>query len=239
MKGILGATFVPCQAWTTTFFDTKVVGRANALVGGWGNAGGGFTFIIMLAMYNRLRNDGLEAHKAWRASFAIIPLPILLFVALIILLFGTDHPHGRWAERHKPPQEHTISESHSCDPVGQVPSVDETGEVGRAEKKTVEVSVRSTAAQSIDSEFERFSELFPHSLLASLRDELFLIAAAPIPVQKESQNLSWKILREVCFNPLTWLPALAYMSPSLFLVNIVYLALIDRTCSNIWLRARY
>ena len=39
-SGILGGTFVPCQAWTTAFFDKKVVGRANSLVGGWGNSGG-------------------------------------------------------------------------------------------------------------------------------------------------------------------------------------------------------
>ena len=41
--GILGGTFVPCQVWTTGFFDENVVGTANALVGGWGNAGGGIT----------------------------------------------------------------------------------------------------------------------------------------------------------------------------------------------------
>jgi len=34
--GILGATFVPCQAWTSAFFDKTRVGTANALVGGWG-----------------------------------------------------------------------------------------------------------------------------------------------------------------------------------------------------------
>ena len=34
--GILGATFVPCQAWTSAFFDTNCVGTANALVAGWG-----------------------------------------------------------------------------------------------------------------------------------------------------------------------------------------------------------
>ena len=34
--GILGGTFVPCQAWTSAFFDTSCVGTANALVGGWG-----------------------------------------------------------------------------------------------------------------------------------------------------------------------------------------------------------
>ena len=66
--GILGGTFVPCQAWTTAFYDTKVVGRANALVGGWGNSGGGFTFIIMVGLYDRLRRDGLSIHSAWRCA---------------------------------------------------------------------------------------------------------------------------------------------------------------------------
>jgi MFS transporter, NNP family, nitrate/nitrite transporter len=34
--GILGASFVPCQAWTSVFFDKSCVGAANALVAGWG-----------------------------------------------------------------------------------------------------------------------------------------------------------------------------------------------------------
>lgn len=41
--GILGGSFVPCQVWSTGFFDKNVVGSANALTGGWGNAGGGIT----------------------------------------------------------------------------------------------------------------------------------------------------------------------------------------------------
>lgn len=41
--GILGGTFVPCQVWTTGFYDRNVIGTANALVGGWGNSGGGIT----------------------------------------------------------------------------------------------------------------------------------------------------------------------------------------------------
>jgi MFS transporter, NNP family, nitrate/nitrite transporter len=41
--GILGASFVPCQVWSTGFFDKNVVGTANALAAGWGNSGGGIT----------------------------------------------------------------------------------------------------------------------------------------------------------------------------------------------------
>jgi NNP family nitrate/nitrite transporter-like MFS transporter len=29
--GILGGTFVPCQVWTTAFFDENIVGTANAM----------------------------------------------------------------------------------------------------------------------------------------------------------------------------------------------------------------
>jgi NNP family nitrate/nitrite transporter-like MFS transporter len=44
--GVLGASFVPCQVWSTGFFDKNVVGTANALAGGFGNAGGGITVSI-------------------------------------------------------------------------------------------------------------------------------------------------------------------------------------------------
>jgi NNP family nitrate/nitrite transporter-like MFS transporter len=50
--GILGGTFVPCQAWTSAFFDKNIVGTANALVGGWGNLGGGATYAIMVSLYS-------------------------------------------------------------------------------------------------------------------------------------------------------------------------------------------
>lgn len=50
--GILGGTFVPCQVWSTGFFDKNVVGSANALIGGWGNAGGGITYFLMPLIYD-------------------------------------------------------------------------------------------------------------------------------------------------------------------------------------------
>lgn len=50
--GILGGTFVPCQVWSMGFFDKNVVGSSNALVGGWGNAGGGITYFLMPQIYD-------------------------------------------------------------------------------------------------------------------------------------------------------------------------------------------
>lgn len=39
-------------------------------------------------------NRGLSSHKAWRVCFAVVPVPILLFVAIATLVLGTDCPAG-------------------------------------------------------------------------------------------------------------------------------------------------
>ncbi|KAH8786813.1 major facilitator superfamily domain-containing protein [Hyaloscypha sp. PMI_1271] len=98
--GVLGASFVPCQVWSTAFFDKNVVGTANGLAGGWGNAGGGITYFVMPAIFDSLvRNQHLTAHVAWRVSF-IVPFIIITAVGLAILFLGEDTPTGSWATRH-------------------------------------------------------------------------------------------------------------------------------------------
>lgn len=167
---------MPCQAWTTAFYDTTVVGRANALVGGWGNSGGGFTFIIMVGLYNKLRSDGLSQHSAWRgkaltwpffcmwaheiqiAAFAIVPVPILLFVAILTLMVGTDHPNGKWADRHKnrpalPPS--VIAETYAGEGYPQ-PDVEKPMDVKMDEKeeekeKAVNVGVHAVTVPGVDA----------------------------------------------------------------------------------------
>lgn len=96
--GILGGSFVPCQVWTTGFFDKNVVGTANALAGGLGNLGGGITYFVMPAVYKALVSDGLPSHKAWRVSF-VVPGILIVFVAVCLLLLCEDTPTGRWNER--------------------------------------------------------------------------------------------------------------------------------------------
>jgi len=97
--GILGGSFVPCQVWTTGFFDKNVVGSANALTGGLGNLGGGITYFVMPAVYNALRKDGLTKHVAWRVSF-VVPGILIVFVAINLVLLCPDCPTGKWSERH-------------------------------------------------------------------------------------------------------------------------------------------
>lgn len=54
----------------------------------------------MIALFNQLLADGMSPHIAWRAAFAIVPVPILISVATATLMFGTDHPAGKWSDRH-------------------------------------------------------------------------------------------------------------------------------------------
>ncbi|KAF2634760.1 nitrate transporter-like protein [Massarina eburnea CBS 473.64] len=109
--GILGSTFVPCQVWTTGFFDRNVIGTANALVGGWGNSGGGITYFVMPAIYDSLiYRRGLAPHVAWRVSF-IVPFILITAVAISMLLLTEDTPTGKWSDRAKvfPAGSHTDS----------------------------------------------------------------------------------------------------------------------------------
>ncbi|KAJ9201626.1 hypothetical protein DTO164E3_3519 [Paecilomyces variotii] len=99
--GILGGTFVPCQVWTTGFFDKSIVGFANSLAGGLGNAGGGITYFVMPAVFDSLVHQrGLAPHKAWRVAY-IVPFIIITAIALCMLFLCEDTPTGKWSERHK------------------------------------------------------------------------------------------------------------------------------------------
>ncbi|KAJ5359121.1 Nitrate transporter [Penicillium cataractarum] len=98
--GILGGTFVPCQVWCTGFFDKKIVGTANSLAAGFGNAGGGITYFVMPAIFDSLvANQGLTAHKAWRIAY-VVPFIIIVFIAMGMLFLCEDTPTGKWSERH-------------------------------------------------------------------------------------------------------------------------------------------
>lgn len=97
--GILGGSFVPCQVWSTGFFDKNIVGTANALTGGWGNAGGGITYFIMPAVFDSFVARGYTAGVAWRLTF-IVPLIVTLVTGVAMLLLCPDTPTGKWSERH-------------------------------------------------------------------------------------------------------------------------------------------
>lgn len=97
--GILGGSFIPCQVWTTGFFDKNVVGTANSLAAGFGNAGGGVTYFVMPAIFNSLvQKQHLLDHVAWRVSF-VVPFILITFTALVMILSCPDTPTGTWSMR--------------------------------------------------------------------------------------------------------------------------------------------
>lgn len=93
------ATFVSCQFWCSVMFNVKIVGTANAVAGGWGNAGAGFTHLIMPYIYEGMTKSQ-PAFIAWRCAF-FIPAFAQILIGLAILLFGQDLPDGNYAEMKK------------------------------------------------------------------------------------------------------------------------------------------
>lgn len=104
--GILGGSFIPCQVWTTGFFDKSVVGTANSLAAGLGNAGSGVTYFLMPAIFNSLvQRQGLTEHVAWRVSF-VVPFILITATAVLMLLTCPDTPTGKWSSRSRDVQRH-------------------------------------------------------------------------------------------------------------------------------------
>lgn len=98
--GILGASFVPCQVWSTGFYDKNVVGTANAFTAGLGNSGGGITYFLMPAIFDSLvQKRGLTPHVAWRVAF-IVPFICITTTAVAMFFLCPDTPTGKWADRH-------------------------------------------------------------------------------------------------------------------------------------------
>ncbi|MDI1490244.1 MAG: hypothetical protein OHK93_001444 [Ramalina farinacea] len=104
--GILGGSFIPCQVWTTGFFDRNVVGTANSLTAGLGNAGSGVTYFVMPAIVNSLvQYQDLSPHVAWRVSF-VIPFILITLTAVVMILTCPDTPTGSWSSRSRDMQRH-------------------------------------------------------------------------------------------------------------------------------------
>ena len=77
--GVLGGAFIPCQFWTSVMFNGKIVGTANALVGGWGSLGGGFAFVLMPALFGLMMKFGADEFLAWKLAVLIPALMALGF----------------------------------------------------------------------------------------------------------------------------------------------------------------
>lgn len=100
--GTAGGTFVMCQYWTSRMFTKEVVGTANALVGGWGNLGGGVTQLIMgSALFPLFKVIyGGDAEKAWR-TVSVVPAVVAFGSGVMIYYISDDSPKGNYKELQK------------------------------------------------------------------------------------------------------------------------------------------
>ena len=105
--GVIGGCFVPCEVWTTAFFDKNIVGTANALTAGFGNGGIGITYFLMPAVLDSLVDrQHLTPHVAWRVTF-IVPFILIVATVLGTIFLCPDTPTGSWNSRRLEDQRRT------------------------------------------------------------------------------------------------------------------------------------
>mmetsp|Transcript_3100 Transcript_3100/g.6058 ORF Transcript_3100/g.6058 Transcript_3100/m.6058 type:complete len:563 (+) Transcript_3100:127-1815(+) len=104
LVGVVGATFVGCQFWTSLMFEQELAGVMNATAAGWGNLGGGLAQLVMVGIYNmNLSAEGCDEECAWRNAFWI-PAFVLIGAAGMVMGLGDDGPRP---DMFLPPYEQT------------------------------------------------------------------------------------------------------------------------------------
>lgn len=198
--GILGGAFVPCLVWSTGFFDKNVVGTANALAGGWGNAGGGITYFIMPAVFDSFVARGYTDGVAWRLTF-IVPLIITIATGVAMLAFCPDTPTGKWSERHLHAEQNL--ESHGGGTIGGIIDVpgritDKASSVGGDSMQEVEKKENNNSPPQEHANYDHEAAISKQDMVEAAKGEV---------VQKPT----WGVIARVLISPQTLFHIATYM----------------------------
>lgn len=144
-----------------------------------------------------------DADHLMIASFAIVPVPVLLTIAALTLIFGTDHPNGKWEDRFKRPPAAT-SFHETLDP-------EALGLANLDAKEAFKLSSPKDASRSQQPE-----ENIGHKGEDKTADTNVTISAVD-PATSEvdvavNQPVTMAVLSSLATNPMTWLPSLAYLT---------------------------
>lgn len=100
--GAIGASFVITQFHTSSMFAPNVVGTANAMTAGWGNAGGGATQAFMPLVLAAIVSLGVQQAFGWRLAM-IVPGILMLLMAALYYRYAQDTPGGNLRDLDRSP----------------------------------------------------------------------------------------------------------------------------------------
>ncbi|KAI1482531.1 nitrate transporter [Daldinia eschscholtzii] len=195
--GILGGSFVPCLVWSTGFFDKNVIGTANALAGGWGNAGGGITYFIMPAVFDSFVALGYSDGVAWRLTF-VVPLVITIGTGILMLLLCPDTPTGKWSERYLHVEQNLTSQDGDTTPNTMDSIVDVPGNITDKASSTGANSIQDTKEPPKHADWDQEAATPSSETIGAAQGEV---------VQKPT----WSEVVRVVFSPQTTFHVLTYM----------------------------
>jgi NNP family nitrate/nitrite transporter-like MFS transporter len=126
------------------------------------------------------------------------PPQILIITAIVTLIFGQDHPAGKWSQRHLTPATAAAVQA------GHEVKMDHA-EIKRMQEKKAEPEGQTNMVREVSpDEDEESRPVEPKSTVVGLPEGQIVELDVAV-----NETLTVKSAIKILVNPLTWLPALA------------------------------